>query len=255
MQKQRTLSAVGLWWRWVLSTLVGVVIGNIFGIMACLAGVYYLSDHLTALGICYTGFGSLTCSVATGIVSGAIVVGTLVGLMQYFVLRRVIQSPAWWILASTFGWTWIGFATTSLAYTPQFGFVMNADGFFVESNIIDRMPVLATGSLWVVLAGLLLGVLQCLILWNGTSKKILKRRLLLWIVVNIVLITLSAIAIMLIFRGSASLRGIFWFFIGFTPFYATITGATLIKMRLHRLAKVDAVSSPFTLNDEISESF
>jgi hypothetical protein len=76
---------------------------------------------------------------------------------------------------------------------------------------------------------------------------------------------------MAIFRGSSSLRGILWFFLGFTPFYATITGATLVKMRLHKLSKVKAKVQEVlpsvtlnnknnkslndeSLNDEISES-
>ena len=171
MQKQRTLSAVGLWWRWVLATFVGAVIGNIFGIVACLAGVHYFSDRLMDLHICDTGFGNLNCSASTGIVSGAIVVSLFVGLMQYLVLRPFLKAPAWWILASTFGWTWVGFAATSLAYTAQFGFVLNTDGSFAESNIIDRIPLLAVNSLWLVLAGTILGILQFLVLWNGQSPK------------------------------------------------------------------------------------
>ena len=230
MQKQRALSAVGLWWRWVLATLVGAVIGNIFGIAACLAGIYYLSDRLVAWGICYTGFGSLTCSVATGIVSGAPFVGVFVGLLQYVILRRFLQSAAWWILASAFGWTWVGFAATSLAYTAQVGFGMNADGAFVESNITDRIPALGTNFLWLVLAGILLGVLQWLVIWNGKSNKLPKGRSLLWIAVNTVLVVFMAIAIMAIFRGKGSLYGILLFFLEFTPFYATITAATLVKM-------------------------
>jgi hypothetical protein len=46
-----------------------------------------------------------------------------------------------------------------------------------------------------------------------------------------------AIAIIAIFRGRGSLYGILLFFLGFTPFYATITGATLVKMRLHKLKR------------------
>jgi hypothetical protein len=240
MSRQRNLSAVGLWWRWVLTTLVGVVIGNIFGIAACLAGVYYLSDRLVDLHICSTGFGNLNCPVATGIVSGAICVGTLVGLMQYLVLRRFFQAPAWWILVSAFGWTWIGFAATSLAYTSQFGFVINADGSFAESNIMARLPLLVVNCLWLVFAGICLGVLQWLVLWSGTRPKIPKRRSLWWIIVNAALITFVAVSIMAIFRGWGSLHGIFWFFLGFTPFYATITAATLVKMRLH----IFAIPSP-----------
>ncbi len=238
MQKQRALSAVGLWWRWVLATLVGAVIGNIFGIAACLAGVHYLSDRLIALSICHTGFGSLTCAFSTGIVCGSIFVGAFVGLMQYVVLRRFLKAPAWWILASTFGWTWIGFAATSLAYTAQFGFVMNTDGSFAESNIIDRIPLLVTNSLWLALAGILLGVLQWLVIWNGKKTKSPDRRSFLWIAVNVVLALFMAIAIMAIFRGRGSLYGILLFFLGFTPFYATITAATLVKMHLHKSPKL-----------------
>ncbi len=249
MQKQRALSSVGLWWRWVLATLVGAAIGNIFGIAACLAGVHYLSDRLISFRICDTGFGSLNCAVSTGIVSGALFVGAFVGLMQYVVLRRFLKASAWWILASAFAWTWIGFAATSLAYTPQYGFAINADGYFVESNIIDRIPLLAVNSLWLVSAGVLLGVLQWLVLWNGQQTKSsnskflkwrsLKVRSLLWILLNVVLVIFMAIAIIAIFRGQGSLYGILIFFLGFTPFYATITGATLVKMGLHKSTQVN----------------
>ncbi|MFM7885129.1 MAG: hypothetical protein ACKPCM_00185, partial [Pseudanabaena sp.] len=84
-----------------------------------------------------------------------------------------------------------------------------------------------------------------------------KRRLFWWIVVNVTLVFFSAIATMLIFRGIGSLRGILWFFLGFSPFYATITGAALAKMRLHRQAKVEEPQPSLALNhesNEISES-
>ncbi|PZV14530.1 MAG: hypothetical protein DCF20_12860 [Pseudanabaena sp.] len=259
MQKQRTLSPVGLWWRWVLATLVGAAIGNIFGIAACLAGVHYLSDRLMDLRICNAGFGSLNCPASAGIVSGAMAVGVFVGLMQYLVLRRFLKSPAWWILVSTFGWAWVGFAATSLAYTAQFGFVINTDGSFSESNIIDRIPLLAVNSLWLVFAGTILGVLQWLVLWNGLTPKFsgaksFKGRSLLWIAVNVVLVTCMAVAIMTTFRGQGSLFGIQLFFLGFTPFYATITGATLAKMRLYHSTRISAkadINSPLLSSEGI----
>jgi len=238
MQKQRTLSAVGLWWRWVLATLVGAVIGNIFGIAACLVGIYHLSNFLISAKICETGFGNLTCITSTGIVSGAIFVGAFIGLMQYLVLRGLLNSPAIWILVSIFGWTWIGFAATSLAYTPQFGFVMNPDGSFAESNFFDRIPLLLINSLWLVLAGIFLGILQWLILCKHPQVR--KSRAFLWAAVNIVLTAFMAIAIIAIFRGQGSLYGILLFFLGFTFVYATISGAMLVKIRLHRLAKPHA---------------
>lgn len=232
MQKQRAWSAVGLWWRWVLATLIGVAIGNMFGVAACLAGMYYVSDRLMQMGLCATGAGSLNCPVSVGIVMGSLTVSAFVGLMQYLVLRKLLKTPAWWILVSSFGWTWIGFAATSLAYTPQFGFAINADGSFSESNIVDRLPYLTANSLWLVAAGILLGILQCLVIWNGAEKKAPRRKLFWWLLVNTVLIAFMAIAIMAIFRGRGSLYGILLFFMEFTPFYATITAATLAKMKL-----------------------
>jgi len=147
-------------------------------------------------------------------------------------LRRLLKTPAWWILVSSFAWTWIGFAATSLAYTPQFGFTINADGSFSESNIVDRLPSLAANSLWLIAAGILLGLLQCLVIWNGSAEQAPKRKLFWWLLVNTVLIAFVAIAIMAIFRGKGSLYGILLFFMEFTPFYATITAATLAKMKL-----------------------
>ena len=232
MHKQRALSAVGLWWRWVLATLIGAVIGNIFGVAACLGGFHYLSDRLIDLRICTTGFGSLNCPVSTGIVSGAVVVGAFVGLMQYFVLRQLFKSSGWWILASALGWTWVAFSAASLAYTAQFGFVMSADGSFAESNIIDRLPVLTINSLWLVLAGIILGVLQWLVIYRGKYPVFPKLRSLLWIAMNAVLGALTAIAIIATFRGQGSLFGLQLFFLGFTPFYATISAAALVKMHL-----------------------
>jgi len=234
MQQQRLLSSVGLWWRWVLATMVGAAIGNMVGVAACLAGVHYLSDRLMTLGICHNGFGSLNCPVSTGIVAGSIFVGAFVGLMQFVVLRRFLKSSGWWILASTFGWLWIGFTATNLAYTSQFGFVINADGSFAESTIFDRIPLLLTNSLWLLLSGILIGVFQWLVVWNGQGAKKPNRRSFLWIGVNIILALFIAITIILIFRGRGSLYGILMFFLGFTPFYATITAATLAKMHLHR---------------------
>ncbi|OIP75002.1 MAG: hypothetical protein AUK48_08550 [Oscillatoriales cyanobacterium CG2_30_44_21] len=232
MHKQRAWSAVGLWWRWVLATLVGAAIGNMFGVAACLTGMYYVSDRLIKMGLCVTGVGSLNCRVSVGIVMGSLAVSTFVGLMQYLVLRRLLKTPAWWILVSSFGWTWVGFAATSLAYTPQFGFAINIDGSFSESNIVDRLPSLATNAVWLVAAGILLGLLQCLVIWNGTEQKAPKRRLFWWFLLNIVLIAFMAIAIVAIFRGKGSLYKILWFFMEFTPFYATISAATLAKMKL-----------------------
>jgi hypothetical protein len=160
----------------------------------------------------------------------------------------------------------IGFAATSLAYTPQFGFGIDADGSFIESNILDRLPVLGMNSLWLVFAGFLLGLLQSLVLYNGLYSqfpnfkiphpRFAKRRAILWLAVNIVLVTLLGVAIIAIFRGFGRLYGIFWLFLGFTPFYATITAATLVKMHLHHSTSAPTKSDPnlpLSPNNETSQ--
>jgi hypothetical protein len=232
MQKHKALSAVGLWWRWVIATFVGVAVGYPLGIAACLAGFHHLSNRLIGLGLCTTGYGNLNCPVSVGITLGAIVAGTLVGIGQYFLVRKLIRSSGWWVLASTLGWTWIGFTATSLAYTAHSGFAIGNDGTFTQSTFSDRLPLLAANSLWLIASGLILGILQFLVIWNGAKREATKRRALLWIMVNVTLTTFMAIAILAIFRGRGSLYNILIFFIEFTPLYATITGAALTKMRL-----------------------
>jgi hypothetical protein len=233
MPEKRTLSAVGLWWRWVLATLVGALLGYPLAIAACVAGFHYLGDQLVKGGICFSGFGSLNCTVSTAIVVGAIVAGFFVSIAQYAVLRQLIKSPRWWILASTFGWTWIGFTATNLAYTPQFGFAINADGSISEGRLEIRLPLLLINSLWLLAAGGLLGLLQTLVIRNGVHHINIKRRALWWMAVNEAIAIFMAIAIMAIFRGKGSLLSMLIFFVEFTPFYATITAAALAKMRLH----------------------
>ena len=74
--------------------------------------------------------------------------------------------------------------------------------------------------------------------------------------VNVVLVTCMAVAILTIFRGQGSLYGILLFFLGFTPFYATITGATLVKMRFHQSKKAIAtidLNSQLPSSDENSQ--
>ncbi|MDX2254585.1 MAG: hypothetical protein NW214_03625 [Pseudanabaenaceae cyanobacterium bins.39] len=234
MQGKKTLSAVGLWWRWVLATIVGALLGYPLAIAACLAGFHYLGDQLVKGGVCFSGFGSLNCTVSTAIVVGAIVAGLFVGLAQYMVLRQMIKSSRWWILASTFGWTWVGFTATNLAYTPQFGFAINADGSISEGNLEARLPILLINCLWLLAAGALLGVLQTLVIRNGVHHGTVKRHAAWWIAVNGAMTIFMAIAIMAIFRGKGSLFNMLIFFVEFTPFYATISAAALAKMRLHR---------------------
>ena len=73
-----------LWLRWVLVSSVGWALGRVLG--------------STAGGALGTVFGS----AVGGALSGA-VGGTLIGVMQWFVLRRQIYRAGWWVWASTVG--------------------------------------------------------------------------------------------------------------------------------------------------------
>lgn len=74
---------------WVLVGPVGAAIAAVVGVMAGL--VAGLS-------------GDAVVSVNVGWVVGSGVFGTVLGVLQWLVLRRQVSRAGWWVLASTLGW-------------------------------------------------------------------------------------------------------------------------------------------------------
>ncbi|MEI6428168.1 MAG: hypothetical protein WCO45_07225 [Pseudanabaena sp. ELA607] len=270
------ITDVGLWWRWFLMTLFGVLLGTITGIPACLAGLYWWGEVLIEHQLCQPIFGGSThlgCGIATAMLSGSVVMGLWLGLCQSWILPRILghqilgrkyrarslfpeemlpyprQRPyrRWWVLASVIGWTCIGLTATSLAYLPVLTAIIAPEGPSIDPSISQQLPSLTTGWGWLIGSGILLGMLQWLVLvfatWrNSTSGRSPWRRAVVWrsawwVFLHSVLFGLTGLAIIVIFRGRGGLFALLIFFLGFMPFYAAITGANLVKLKLDRSIK------------------
>ena len=101
---RREVSGAG-WW--VLASTVGWVMGK--------AAAF--------LGILFVGLQGFS-PVSANIVSGA-VVGAVVGVLQWLILRRQLRRAGWWVLASTVGWV-MGQAAHGAIGLPAVGAVSGA---------------------------------------------------------------------------------------------------------------------------------
>ena len=54
-----------------------------------------------------------------------VVIGAVIGIAQWLVLRRLVSRAGWWILASTVGWA-VGAAVVTLVFPPQPGVLAGA---------------------------------------------------------------------------------------------------------------------------------
>lgn len=71
------------------------VTGSVRWVLASLGAV-------AASGLVVLGVGSFDANL--GWVAGAVLYGTLAGVLQWLVLRRQVARAGWWVLASTVGW-------------------------------------------------------------------------------------------------------------------------------------------------------
>jgi len=131
MNADQDKAGIGLWLAWVLVNIIGFSVAA----MLCAKVAYILFDG---------GDFDATLAIATGIVMGAIV-----GYLQWVVLREKITRADWWVLAGA-----LGFA--AFLVTP--GVV----GFNENSAVV--------GILGVIALGLVGGSLQCLILRQQVKR-------------------------------------------------------------------------------------
>jgi hypothetical protein len=103
---ERTWAGTGVWWQWVLASMVGWAAGwALFGTFA---------DGLAR-------FNPLGLQI--GHLFGWMVGGAVIGMLQWLVLRRQIDLAAWSILASSIGLT-AGFIAGYALGGPPFDFLL-----------------------------------------------------------------------------------------------------------------------------------
>ena len=91
MEVERANVGWSFWLQWVLASSVGFVMAVIVSLLVVMAIEPMVVPRLGAF-------------------VGATIVGAVVGIMQWLVLRRRLHRAGWWVLASAVGWAvgWAG---------------------------------------------------------------------------------------------------------------------------------------------------
>lgn len=221
---QKHLTQVGIWWRWMLATLVGLGLGSVLVIPVSYLGLHFLGPWLIDRGLCEAGSGNLGCILRSGIGLASLITALALSILQRLLIARFVQRSWWWVLVSVFGWTIVAMSLSEFAYTPISGQVLLADGSIQEITLGTNLGKVAQGLAGTIGTGLLLGGLQWLVLTNYLTHSLW------WVLVNGVLVMFAAIVILFLINGSGGLGALWLFFSLFLPIHGAITGATLAKI-------------------------
>ncbi len=139
----------GVYWGWfsggepktlqstptvILAGYLGVAVGGILmGVLQWLvlrrhitrSGRWVLASLGAAAVVGVVVFGVGTVDADLGWVGGVSVFGTVVGVLQWAVLRRQVPRAGWWVLASTAGWV-VGMPLGDINGPPGLGAVYGA---------------------------------------------------------------------------------------------------------------------------------
>jgi hypothetical protein len=220
----KQLSSVAIWWRWMLSIVIGFAIGSVFAVPATFVGLHFVGTGSIALGLCEAGSGNLGCILRSGILMAAIVIALPISVLQRLLMRRLIRRSWWWVLVSSLGWVMVAITLSEVAYIPISGAIKLADGRIVEVNLLQNLGEVVQGVGGAILAGIILSGLQWLLMSEDMPHSAW------WIGLHGGLMLIGAVAILLILRGTGGLMGLWLFFAVFMMLYGAISGATLAKL-------------------------
>jgi len=215
---------VGIWWRWILATLVGFGFGSLVMIPVSYLGLHWLGPLLIDRGLCEAGSGNLGCILRSAIGLTTLVTSLVVSLLQRLLIGRFVRKSWWWVLVSVFAWTIVVLALSEFAHTPISGQVLLEDGSIREISLGSNLKEVGTGFVGTIGAGILLGGLQWLVLTTDLTHALW------WVAVNAALVAFGAVAILVLIQGSGGLAVLWLFFAVFIAIYGAITGATLAKI-------------------------
>jgi hypothetical protein len=141
-------------WPWILASAAGIAIGGAVAGGVVLAAELALVDTVQSQADAAAGLASVT-AVSMGLM------GAILGLLQWLVLRRWLPASGWWIAATAGGWAAAGVIAGTLAG-------------FLGGTVTGIGPGIGVGGYLlsfvggVAAIGLLPGVLQSLVLrWSA----------------------------------------------------------------------------------------
>jgi hypothetical protein len=158
-----------LWLGWLLVSVVGWAVGWALGRPLGEAVSWPIGREM----------GIFAAEMAGGATAWA-VLGLVLGLGQWLVLRRTIRSAGWWVLASVVGWAVVGAVKWSQG--PLFDEILfGVIGLFDEIGLWRLGPLIGIGIGVVLdgLSGLVVGVAQYLVLQHQV------RRAGRWVLINV----------------------------------------------------------------------
>lgn len=219
---------LGIWGQWMLSTVIGFIVGGIVG-----TGAAFVSVPLVSVLTAFLPFpgargqGAIGYILLGSAIAGAVVFGAVIGGFQWFLMQGWFERSRWWmwILASAAGWAGIAVAITILTYTHVAGPVGQPDGTFLETTVWDNRGAIASSVTGVLIAALAIGILQSLALRFTLPQTGL------WIAMNILVFLIASVIMILWVRGAGGMFGIPVFFVAYSPLYAAISGITILRLR------------------------
>jgi len=217
-------SHANLWWRWAIATIAGFVMGGILGGGAGFIGLYWLGIVFVWIGLCPYNQGAIACFLLGAVVAAALTLGSVVGVVQWWILRRFIRRSKWWILATALGWSGVAVSMAVLAYTNPRTPVAKPDGTFSQRAILDYAELIIFAVTGVLVAAAFLGLLQWLVLRLSVRSAIW------WVLMNILVWLIGSAIMVLMLRGGGGILGVGFFCVGFSPAYAVISGIVLGKL-------------------------
>ena len=152
MKEKGSQAGWGFWLGWVLASTVGWFVGFIIGfiLLAIVGDIVGEDNGMNVLGLILGAF-----------IFGASL-GSMVGILQWLVLRRRVSRAGWWVLASTAGFI-VGWGGVEVAMYMAFGFPEEMGGMSSFTNVLGQAVVPALG-------GAVMGTLQWLILRGKVSR-------------------------------------------------------------------------------------
>jgi hypothetical protein len=146
-----------LWFQWILANTVAETVG-LGGTL--LIGILLLSNAEKTVGV--------LPAAALAVLAGTLIEGTVVGTMQWLVLRRPLKSMRWrsWALATALG----AFVAWTLGMIPSTFFFRGADTATTSTTPMSDLMVYALAAAMGLALGAILGVPQWLVLRRYVLK-------------------------------------------------------------------------------------